>query len=112
MLVRMSGKPAAVVLREVTGDPEELRALQRVMENDEDYFLRVTGHPPGPADAQSTIMFVPEGRSPDDKAPFGVWAGDEAAPPQRGPHQRPGPRLLAPDGLHRDRRGPPLALRL
>jgi ribosomal protein S18 acetylase RimI-like enzyme len=22
-------------------------------------------------------MFVPEGRSPEDKAPFGVWAGDE-----------------------------------
>jgi hypothetical protein len=66
-----------VTLREVTGDPEELAALQRVMESDEDYFLRVTGHPPGPADAQSTLMSVPEGNSPDDKAPFGVWAGDE-----------------------------------
>ena len=22
-------------------------------------------------------MFVPEGKSPDDKAPFGVWADDE-----------------------------------
>jgi uncharacterized protein len=37
----------------------------------------VTGDPAEPADAQSTLMFVPEGRSPDDKAPFGVWAGDE-----------------------------------
>jgi ribosomal protein S18 acetylase RimI-like enzyme len=66
-----------VTLREVAGGPDELRALQRVMESDEGYFLRVTGHPPGPADAQSTLMFVPEGVSPDDKAPFGVWAGDE-----------------------------------
>jgi ribosomal protein S18 acetylase RimI-like enzyme len=66
-----------VTLREVTGDPEELAALQRVMESDEDYALRVTGHPPGPADAQSTLMFVPEGHSPDDKAPFGVWADGE-----------------------------------
>ena len=41
-----------VTLREVTGDPEELAALQRVMESDEEFALRVTGHPPGPADAQ------------------------------------------------------------
>jgi ribosomal protein S18 acetylase RimI-like enzyme len=66
-----------VTLREVTGDPEELAALQRVIASDEDYALRVTGHPPGPADAQSTLMFVPEGSFPDDKAPFGVWLGDE-----------------------------------
>jgi uncharacterized protein len=66
-----------VTLREVAGDPEELAALQRIMESDEDFAVRVTGHPPGPADAQSTLMFVPEGKSPDDKAVFGVWAGDE-----------------------------------
>ena len=66
-----------VTLREVAGDPEELAALQRIFESDEDFAVRVTGHPPGPADAQSTLMFVPEGKSPDDKAVFGVWAGDE-----------------------------------
>jgi ribosomal protein S18 acetylase RimI-like enzyme len=66
-----------VTLREVMGDPEELAALQRIFESDEDFALRVTGHPPGPADAHSTLMFVPEGKSPDDKAVFGVWAGDE-----------------------------------
>jgi ribosomal protein S18 acetylase RimI-like enzyme len=76
MLVDMPGPPP-VSLREVAGDAEELRALQRVMESDVDFALRVTGHPPGPADAQSTLMFVPEGKSPEDKAPFGVWAGDE-----------------------------------
>jgi ribosomal protein S18 acetylase RimI-like enzyme len=57
-----------VTLREVAADREELAALQRVIESDEDYFLRVTGHPPGPADAQSTLRVVPEGTSPDDKA--------------------------------------------
>jgi uncharacterized protein len=66
-----------VTLREVAGDPEEVAALQRIMERDEGFALRVTGHPPGPADAQSTLMFVPEGRSPDDKVAFGVWADDE-----------------------------------
>jgi ribosomal protein S18 acetylase RimI-like enzyme len=67
-----------VTLREVTGDdPAELAALQRVMESDEEFALRVTGHPPGPADAQSTLLFVPEGHSPDDKVVFGVWADGE-----------------------------------
>jgi uncharacterized protein len=77
MLGSMAGQPVAVTLREVTGDPEELRSLQRVMESDEGFALRVTGHPPGPADAQSTLMLVPEGSSPGDKAPFAVWADDE-----------------------------------
>jgi hypothetical protein len=45
-----------VTLREVTGDPGEVAALQRIMESDEDYALRVTGHRPGPADAQSTLV--------------------------------------------------------
>jgi ribosomal protein S18 acetylase RimI-like enzyme len=73
----MPGQLSAVILREVVGDTQELRALQRVMESDEDFALRVTGHPPGPADAQSTLMFVPEGKSPDDKVVFGVWVGGE-----------------------------------
>jgi hypothetical protein len=47
------------------------------MERDEGFALRVTGHPPGPADAQSTLMFVPEGKSPDDKVAFGVWDDGE-----------------------------------
>jgi hypothetical protein len=66
-----------VTLREVVGDPDELRALQRTMESDEGFAVGVTGHPPGPADAQSTLMFVPEARSPDDKVAFGIWADDQ-----------------------------------
>jgi GNAT superfamily N-acetyltransferase len=77
MVVRMPGQPPAVTLREVTGDPDELAALQRVMESDEEFALRVTGHPPGPADAQSTLLFVPEGKSPEDKVVFGVWVDGE-----------------------------------
>jgi ribosomal protein S18 acetylase RimI-like enzyme len=66
-----------LALRAATGDPDELAALQRIFESNEEFALRVTGHPPGPADAQSTLMFVPEGKAPEDKAPFGVWDGDE-----------------------------------
>jgi hypothetical protein len=58
-----------VTLREVVGDPDELRALQRTMESDEGFAVGVTGHPPGPADAQSTLMFVPEARSPTTRRP-------------------------------------------
>ena len=72
----MSAQSPAVTLREVSGDLEELAAPQRIMERDEGFALRVTGHPPGPADAQSTLMFVPEGKSPDDVA-FGVWEHGE-----------------------------------
>jgi uncharacterized protein len=66
-----------VTLRELAGDPEQVAALQRMMERDEGFALRVTGHPPGPADAQSTLLFVPEGSAPDDKVAFGVWADDQ-----------------------------------
>ena len=41
---------SAVTLREVGGDPEELRALQTVMESDENFALRITRHPPGLAE--------------------------------------------------------------
>jgi hypothetical protein len=46
----MSGRLSAVTLREVGGDPEELRALQTVMESDENFALRITSHPPGLAE--------------------------------------------------------------
>jgi ribosomal protein S18 acetylase RimI-like enzyme len=77
MVLYMSEPLSAVTLREVVGDPEELRGLQAVMESDEGFALRVTGHPPGPADAQSTLLFVPEGMAPDDKVVFGVWVDGE-----------------------------------
>jgi uncharacterized protein len=85
-----------VTLREVTGDPEELAALQRILESDEDFALRVTGHPPGPADAQSTLMFVPEGRSPDDETVYlGLLLIDRA-------HQGKGIGAAACQALERD----------
>jgi hypothetical protein len=61
-----------VTLREVTGDPEELAALQRIMESDEGFALRVTGHPPGPADAQSTLISVPGVVRTNDQV-LGFW---------------------------------------
>jgi hypothetical protein len=45
MLVRMSEPVPGVALREVVGDPEELAALQRVMESDEGFALRVKVRP-------------------------------------------------------------------
>jgi hypothetical protein len=45
MLVRMAERLPTVTLREVAGDAEELAALQRVMESDEDYALRSPATP-------------------------------------------------------------------
>jgi hypothetical protein len=86
----MSAQSPAVTLREVSGDLEELAAPQRIMERDEGFALRVTGHPPGPADAQSTLMFVPEGKSPDDKVAFG-GVGRRRAGRHPPPRRLPGP---------------------
>ena len=62
-----------VTLREVTGDPEELAALQRIMESDEGFAVRVTGHPPGPADARA--LSCP---SPDETVYLGLLLIDRA----------------------------------
>ncbi len=48
-----------VTLRELDGDPEDMAALQRVLEGAPGYTQRVTGHPVGPADAQSLFSALP-----------------------------------------------------
>ena len=48
-----------VTLRELDGGPEDLAALQRVLEGASGYKQRVTGHPVGPADAQSLFSALP-----------------------------------------------------
>ncbi len=50
-----------------------MEALQRVLEDSSDYLYRVTGHPPGGADAQSTFTILPEGKSYDDKFVYGIY---------------------------------------
>lgn len=54
-----------------------MAALQRVLEDAPRYVERVTGAPPGSADAQSTYTVLPEGKGYDDKFVYGIYEGDE-----------------------------------
>ncbi|TCN39308.1 acetyltransferase (GNAT) family protein [Kribbella orskensis] len=62
-------------LREIT--PEEVAELQELIESDPGYTERITGYPPGPADAQSLLMMRPEGLPEDAKVVLGAWEGDQ-----------------------------------
>ena len=66
-----------ITLRLLKGEPAEMAALQRVIEEAPEYAQLVTGVPPGHADAQSTYTVLPEGKSYDDKFVFGIFLGDE-----------------------------------
>jgi RimJ/RimL family protein N-acetyltransferase len=66
---------AVVTLRALLGERAEMAALQQVFESSAAYLNRVTGLPPGPADAQSTYSILPEGKDYDDKFVFGVFVG-------------------------------------
>src|SRR3954468_18143320 len=64
-------------LRLLTGERAEMAALQRVLEDAPRYAERITGAPPGPADAQSTYTVLPEGKGHEDKFVYGIDAGGE-----------------------------------
>jgi GNAT superfamily N-acetyltransferase len=66
-----------IVLRPLSGEHAEMQALQRVLEGAPRYAERITGAPPGAADAQSAYSALPEGKSYDDKFVFGIYAGGE-----------------------------------
>ena len=66
----------ALTLRALTGRPAEMAALQCVLEAAPDYFLKVTGGPPGGAEAQSTFTALPPGKSYEDKFVWGLYSGD------------------------------------
>ncbi|MEV6411858.1 GNAT family N-acetyltransferase [Kribbella sp. NPDC051718] len=61
------------VLREFA--PDEVDALQELIESDPGYTERVTGYPPGPADAQGLLMMRPEGLHAEQKKVLGLWDG-------------------------------------
>ena len=65
----------AVTIRLLYGEPSEMRELQRVIEGAPRYAHRITGVPPGQADAQSTYTALPEGKTYDDKFVFGIYLG-------------------------------------
>jgi hypothetical protein len=55
----------------------DVDAVQALIESDPGYTERITGHPPGPADAQSLLMMRPEGLPEDAKVVLGVFDGGE-----------------------------------
>lgn len=66
-----------VTLRLLESNREDMDALQRVLEAAPTFAERITGAPPGAADAQSTYTILPEGKSYDDKFVFGIFLGSE-----------------------------------
>lgn len=64
-----------VRLRILTGEAEEMRALQQVIEDAPRYAHLMPGVPAGPADAQSLYTILPEGKSYDDKFVLGIYSG-------------------------------------
>lgn len=67
--------PATVSLRRLSGEPDEMAALQRVFDDAPRYAQLLTGAPPGAADAQSTYTILPDGKTYDDKFVVGVFDG-------------------------------------
>lgn len=68
---------AGVALRPLHGEPDEMLALQRVIEDAPRYADLTTGAPPGSADAQSLYTILPDGKTYDDKFVLGIHR-DEA----------------------------------
>ncbi|MFI5710715.1 GNAT family N-acetyltransferase [Kribbella sp. NPDC051620] len=63
------------VLREIAVG--EVGAVQELIESDPGYAERVTGYPPGAADAQSLLMMRPDGLHAEQKKVLGVWEGEQ-----------------------------------
>ena len=66
----------SLTLRQLTGQAQEMAALQRVLEAAPGYFHSVTGGPPGPAEAQSTFTALPPDKTYDDKRVWGLYRGE------------------------------------
>ncbi|MGU3408497.1 GNAT family N-acetyltransferase [Microbacterium sp. M1A1_1b] len=60
-------------LRDLDGD--DVAALQELIESDPAYAEHLTGYPPGPTDALSALVGVPEGFDPSGKRGVGLWDG-------------------------------------
>jgi GNAT superfamily N-acetyltransferase len=57
------------------GDPEQVAALQALMESVPGYTRRVTGRGPDPADAAEVLHALPPGHPPERKVCLGLWEG-------------------------------------
>lgn len=60
-------------LRAAPLDSIDGRALQALLERSEDFFLLVYGHPPGPSEAQSLFVGLPDGVDYKDKFLLGLF---------------------------------------
>lgn len=58
-------------------EPADVESVQELIESDAGYVERVTGLPPGPADAQSLLLMRPPDLAEDRKVVYGVWAAGE-----------------------------------
>ncbi|ONI67441.1 hypothetical protein BWI15_30390 [Kribbella sp. ALI-6-A] len=58
-------------------EPADVDAVQALIESDPGYTERITGYPPGPADAQSLLMMRPEMLAEEAKVVLGGFEGDE-----------------------------------
>jgi uncharacterized protein len=65
-----------VTLRLLRGDAREMAELQRVLEAGPTYAERITGAPPGRADAQSLYSVLPPHKGYEDKFVLGVYLDD------------------------------------
>ncbi|MEF2979369.1 GNAT family N-acetyltransferase [Subtercola sp. YIM 133946] len=58
-------------------ESEDVEALQALLESAPQYAEQVTGYPPGPSDAVSSLIGRPEGLTDDQKYGFGLWVNGE-----------------------------------
>jgi GNAT superfamily N-acetyltransferase len=71
----MVGRMDEVVLRPIA--PGDVDALQELIESDPGYTERITGYPPGPADAQSLLLMRPEDLPEESKVVLGAFVADQ-----------------------------------
>jgi RimJ/RimL family protein N-acetyltransferase len=64
-----------VELREIK--PDDVDAVQELIESDPGYTERITGYPPGSSDAQSLLMMRPDNLPENSKVVLGAWAAGE-----------------------------------
>lgn len=72
----LSVSPAdALTLRQITRDPAQMAALQRVLEAAPAYFQAIGRGAPSPAEAQSVVTALPPAKGHDDKFVWGLYSG-------------------------------------
>jgi RimJ/RimL family protein N-acetyltransferase len=59
----------------LTGHRDQMAELQGLLESRRDYYERVEGAAPGPAEAQHVYSALPDGFAQDGKHVFGVYRG-------------------------------------